>query len=181
MEEIEGFEGSKGGTPWSGYTFKASRIVERILANFFCFYHSRAESRKGTFRGDTSWEGLFRRRRDKEGHENDFFVLLFSLALFSFAFFFLEWMIWLTFLHVYAAHGIDETNMELMLRNPLFFALDFFFFGFWNLAKIPTACYSSLHILALSYECVTEVTACVATCPPARLSAYLPICLPSLG
>lgn len=127
VEEIEGFEGSKGGTPWSGYTFKASRIVERILANFFCFYHSRAESRKGTFRGDISWEGLFRRRRDKEGHENDFFVLLFSLALFSFAFFFLEWMIWLTFLHVYAAHGIDETNMELMLRNPLFFALDFFF------------------------------------------------------
>lgn len=36
---------------------------------------------------------------------------------------FLEWTddLALRFLHVYAAHGIDETNMEFMLRNYPYF------------------------------------------------------------
>lgn len=34
------------------------------------------------------------------------------------------------FLHVYAAHGIDETNMELMLRNYPYFLL-LFLTGFY--------------------------------------------------
>lgn len=58
-------------------------------------------------------------------------------------------------LHVYAAHGIDETNMELMLRKPFLLFARFRTFArlsLWNLATIPTArCSFPYDMLAL-YE-----------------------------
>ena len=52
-----------------------------------------------------------------QGHENDFvFCFCFSLPPFSCPFF-LGMDDLAHGLHVYAAHGIDETNMELMLRK----------------------------------------------------------------
>lgn len=57
-----------------------------------------------------------------------FFALFCRFFLFPLPLLHFSWngrTIWphVFFLHVYAAHGIDETNMELMLRNPPFLLL----------------------------------------------------------
>lgn len=81
-------------TSWKFLHFQGIDGSRRILANFFAFHHSRAESRKGTFLGglidSLGREGTQGEERDKDTRMIFLFSFFLSspLAHFSFPLFF---------------------------------------------------------------------------------------------